>query len=370
VTDEAERSGAERVVKPRGSTRRFLLGFVAGLVVLGASVTTLNVLADPYGYAGSGLFATTILSDRPIKACLIQRLTHSPSLMILGSSRAEKIQPSFLRRRTGLAGFNAAVSSGTPDDAWAFANLLHETAGGAQQRVLWMLDVESMRQRPIDPGLLDTPSLAQFLTRPSALHGRVQNFWSFVSWRTAADSWTSIKATVFGTARPLSKRTCSIRTNGVTEYARDGFRSFDFHDVALRRGMPLARSIAITLGEYRTIYQGDTRLSPSAERRFEQTVSTMNSWNIRPVIVLTPVHPTFARVIGPLGWTLRHRQLVAYLRSAQTRLHFDLLDASNIKTFGGTRRGFYDGVHMKVANVNRLMDWVVQKAGGDLQPAG
>jgi hypothetical protein len=74
--------------------------------------------------------------------------------------------------------------------------------------------------------------------------------------------------------------------------------------------------------------------------------------------------------MGPLGWTLRHRQLVAYLRSVQTRLHFDLLDASNIKTFGGTSRGFYDGVHMKVANVNRLMDWVVQKAGGDLQPAG
>ena len=111
---DAEHSAAERVVEPRGSTRRFLLGFVAGLIVLGASVTTLNVLADPYGYAGSGLFATAILSDRPIKACLIERLPHAPSVMILGSSRAEKIQPSHLKRRTGLAGFNAAVSSGTP----------------------------------------------------------------------------------------------------------------------------------------------------------------------------------------------------------------------------------------------------------------
>ena len=367
---DAEQSGAESVVEPRGSARRFLLGFVAGLMVLGASVTSLNVLADPYGYAGSGLFATAILSDRPIKACLIERLPHSPSLMILGSSRAEKVQPSRLQRLTGLAGFNAAVSSGTPDDAWAFANLLHESGGGAQQRVLWLLDVESMRRRPIDPGLLDTPSLAQFLTRSTALHSRVQSLWSFASWQTAADSWKSVRATLFGTARPLSKRTCSIRTNGVTEYSRDGYRSFDFHDVAVRRGMSLARSIAITLAQYRTIYQGDTRLSPSAERRFEQTVSKMNSWNIRPIIVLTPVHPAFARAIGPLGWTQRHRQLVAYLRSLQARLSFDLLDASNIKTFGGTPHGFYDGVHMKVTNVNRLLDWIVRKAGEDLRPAG
>jgi hypothetical protein len=358
------------VLEPRGSTRRFLLGFVIGLIVLGASVTTLNVLADPYGYAGSRLFATAILSDRPIKACLIERLPHTPSLMILGSSRAEKVQPAHLQRLTGLAGFNAAVSSGTPDDAWAFANLLHEKAGGVQQRVLWLLDVESMRRRPIDPGLLATPSLARFLTRSTALKGRVQSLWSFASWHTAADSWTSIDATLFGTARPLSQRTCSIHTNGVTEYARDGYRSFDFHDVALRRGMPLARSIGITLSEYRTIYQGDTRLSPSLERRFEQTVATMNSWNIRPVIVLTPVHTSFVRAIGPIGWTLRHRQLFAYLRSLRTRLRFDLLDASNIKAFGGTSHGFYDAVHMKVANVQRLVDWVVSKAGADLKPGG
>ena len=111
----------------RGS-RRFLIGIVLGLLLLSGTVTTLNVLADPYGYAGSGLFATAILSDRPIKACLIQRLKQPPALMILGSSRAEKIQPTHIQKRTGLRGFNAAVSSSTPTDAWAFANLLHEKA--------------------------------------------------------------------------------------------------------------------------------------------------------------------------------------------------------------------------------------------------
>ncbi len=57
-----------------------------------------------------------------------------------------------------------------------------------------------------------------------------------------------------------------------------------------------------------------------------------------------------------------------YLRSLQPRLKFDLLDASNIRTFGGTARDFYDGVHMKVANVHRLLDWIIRHARGDLAP--
>ena len=104
---------------------------LCGGTALSGSVAAFNALADPYGYLGSGLFATAILSDRPIKACLVERLAQAPSLVILGSSRAEKVEPSYLRTRTGLTGFNAAVSSATPDDAWAFANLLHDRAAGA-----------------------------------------------------------------------------------------------------------------------------------------------------------------------------------------------------------------------------------------------
>jgi len=52
---------------------------------------------------------------------------------------------------------------------------------------------------------------------------------------------------------------------------------------------------------------------------------------------VTPVHPRFERTIGPLGWTLRHRQLVSYLRSQQASLQFDLLDASNLRSSGDAR---------------------------------
>ena len=191
-----------------------------------------------------------------------------------------------------------------------------------------------------------------------------------LSWRTLGDSWRGIDATLTGTARRLSTRTCTIRTNGVTEYAADGYRRFDFHDVAVRRGTPLPRSIRKTLIEYRGIYQGDSRLADSAKRRLEQTVAALNRWQIRPIIVVTPVHPRFARVLGPLGWSRRRADLVSYLRSLAPTLRFDLLDASDIRTFRGRPQDFYDGVHMKVANVRRLLDWVVARTRRDLGPVG
>ena len=367
MTDDASLPGCR---DGAGSPRRFLVGALCGGALLTGSVTTFNVLADPYGYVGTHLVATAILSDRPIKACLVERLARAPSLVVLGSSRGEKVEPAYIERRTGLRGFNAAVSSATPDDAWAFANLLHDKASGAPQRVIWFLDVESMRARAIDPGLLATPSLSRYLKRQAALAAGFRDAWSMLSWQTASDSVRSVHATLSGTAQPLSQQTCSIHTNGVTEYAPDGYRRFDFHDVATRRGVPLARSIETTLAEYRAIYRGDTQIAPAAERRLEQTVEAMNSWHVRPIIVLTPVHPRFERAIGPLGWTRRHTQLVTYLHALRSRLQFDVLDASRIGSFGGTRRDFYDGVHMKVANVRRLVDWVIRKAGRVLTPTG
>ncbi|MEA2399257.1 MAG: hypothetical protein QOK25_2813, partial [Thermoleophilaceae bacterium] len=62
------------------------------------------------------------LSDRPINVCLAGRLAQPRRLMILGSSRAEKVERSLVQARTGLRAFNAAASGGTPDDTWAYAN--------------------------------------------------------------------------------------------------------------------------------------------------------------------------------------------------------------------------------------------------------
>jgi hypothetical protein len=82
--------------------------------------------------------------------------------------------------------------------------------------------------------------------------------------------------------------------------------------------------------------------------------------------VLTPVQPKLLRVIGPLGWQRRHAEVVRYLHTVAKSVPFQLLDASRISTFGGSRRAFYDGVHMTPPNARRLAAWLIQRSGAAL----
>jgi hypothetical protein len=305
----------------------------AQLVLLSLAVACIAGIAPTVALARG---AHAALSDRPIKVCLAERLPRPPQLMVIGSSRAEKIEPSFVRRLTGLSTFNASVSGGTPDDTWAYANFLHALAGAPAQRVLWFLDVESLERSRPNPGLLATPQLAPYLLSPPEVP-------------------------------PPGSRECSVRTSPGTTYSARGFRAHDFHDAAVERHVPQSRSLALSIAHYRTSYQRFPELLPAAEHRFEETVSLINSWGVTPVVVLTPVHPLFEQQLAA-PWGRMHRKVLAYLRSLPPTLKIDFIDASSIATFGGTPRAFYDGVHMKVPNMRLLLRYVVRVAHPDLGP--
>jgi hypothetical protein len=57
-----------------------------------------------------------------------------------------------------------------------------------------------------------------------------------------------------------------------------------------------------------------------------------------------------------------------YLAALPSTLRIHLVDASSITTFGGTPLAFYDGVHMKVANMRLLLRYVARVAQQDLGP--
>jgi hypothetical protein len=351
---------------PSGSRgqRRFVAGVLTGTLALLGCVGAFNALVDPYGFVGSAVFPTAILSDRATKACLAERLPVGPQLVVYGSSRAMKVDPAFVSRLTGLTSFNAAVSSATPADVWAFANFLHDRFPGGRRRVIWLLDIESFRARPLDPGLLETPALARYFSASARLSDRLNSFWTLFSWKAAQDAFR------VATSRRASAATrvpCTYRTNGVTEYAPNGLRQWDFHDLAQARGTSLSTGIGQSITQYRSIYaRGYPGLATTPERWFERTLRVMHAWGTRPVIVLTPVQPKFLRVIGPLGWQRRHAQVVRYLHTVAKRIPFELLDASHVATFGGSRRAFYDGVHMTAPNARRLAAWLIRRSRGAL----
>jgi hypothetical protein len=352
--------------------RRFVVSVLGGAALLLLLVGGVNAYVDPYGYTGTAAFPTAILSDRTTKACLAQRLTRPPRLLVLGSSRSMKIQPSYLQALTGSPTFNAGVSSATPQDAWAFVNFLHDRFPGTRQRALWLVDVEMFRPKSLDPGLLATPALARYFSASTRWQAKASGLTTLFSWHTASDSWRVLSASLLSSspaAAPAgSPGGCTYRTNGVTQFTPSGFRLWDIHDRARARGFSLNQGIALTTQEYSRIYRsGYPALSAEAERWFSRTMNLLNRWGTRPLVVLTPVQPRLLHAIAPIGWNTRHAQVVGYLRQLQAHGSFDLLDASHIATFGGRPDGFYDGVHMTVPNLRKLVAWAVSQHRADLR---
>ena len=289
-----------------------------------------------------GATAQAASSDRAIKACLLARRDPAPQLVIYGSSRAAKLEPAYLGSLLHETAFNASVSSGTPEDVWAFVHLARDQAGQAPVRALWLLDVESLRPHPFDASLLQAPVLARAFSQTGGVVGPAPE-----------------------TAHGPAPKTCSFTTSVSARYAADGFRAHDFHDAASANGMTLARGLKLTLAEYGRIYRtGFPRVASDEVAWVARTIAALNAWGVRPVIVLTPLQPSFERTLGQLGWNQRHAEVLRALRSLGGR--FTLLDASNIGVFGGSASDFYDGVHMRVANTRRLAAWIAQSARGDL----
>lgn len=355
---------APLTVLPGAAGRRpsfVLLLFLAAAILVGA-VAGFNAYVDPFGTVGTGALPPVTWTDRSLKVNLIEHLQAAPAVVVLGSSRAMKVQPSFITSRTGLSAFNAAVSSGKPVDAWVFVNYIHSRFPSTHSRYLWLLDVEAFREWPIDPGLLNTPQLAGFLSTGTRLRTRLGQLPLLFSWSTFWKSLQSVRHEESQSQAPL--RTAI----GATQFAPDGFRVLDYHDLNLAGGRGLAKELPATIRQGIATYRGDYgQLDPAAEAYFQRTLALMNSLGDSPVIALTPMQPEMLAIVAPLGYDARYRDVLAYLHSLQGRYRFRLFDFTHLSSFGGRAGDFYDGYHMTVANTRRFVNAVLRKAPGALR---
>jgi hypothetical protein len=355
LTDELERV-PRQVSRPAlehatGNVRRFVLVTLAAAAALLLAVLTFDVVVDPWGGLGTGVFPSLVPTDRPAKVALVERLRKAPQVVIFGSSRALKLDPAYLEEKIGERGFNAAVSDGSPEDAWAFLNLIHSRFPRAHPHFVYMLDVEAFRSTP-DPGVLDAPQLARSISFERRWSARAHGILPLLSWKGLRASIRVFRKTEFGSGIRLRN----------TVFAPDGFRRLDIHDIARASGSSLAEELraseSLYAWVYRRLYHG---LSPTQQRYFRDTVAKMNAWGAPPVVVLTPIHPAMRKALGPLGWNVRYRQVRTYLRELAARYRFSLVDMTSLSSFGGSPRLFYDGFHLTVPNMHRLVDELVRK---------
>jgi hypothetical protein len=282
--------------------------------------------------SGSSGGSVQPLNDRSEKLDLIDRLRSSPGTLMLGSSRMKRMDPALLRRLTGHTGFNAGVTGGTAADGWVFTRYLNDCYPGRKRYIIF-----------VDPGL--------------ATNG--------VPTDLRADRRSS--RYLDSTDETPRRLTCGPGDGKQSaRYAPDGSYS-----LAYRRKLPESpRNLKASVDERVAAVRaekGRGYIIDSARLVwFERMIAFMNRQGARPVVVFNPIHPRVLAELRKFGFPAR-KVSDADLRRLQRRYDFVVVDAQDIRRWGGNPTGFWDAAHMTTANARRLLAYIVSRSDGALR---
>lgn len=286
-----------------------------------------------------------VTSEISAKADLLQALQRQPELIFFGGSRAERFDPAYARRKTGLESFNLALTNSHPEGAWALVNWLYDRRPGARLRWVWGVNPASLGDRDLDPALLQD-----------------QRF-----------SWYFADALVRAQRRLLPRTVAEMPQQSHLNrrrYARDGLLLWNTYDRYREIGGTLDKSldryIATAVAKVKNAAGGGDGRS-RARVYFEKTLRLLNEHGTTPVIVVMPVHPRVLAALRPYGRDHRHARFLAYLTGLEKRYSLRVVDLTELSSFGGDPDGFYDGVHITRENSDRVIDALVERAGDVLR---
>jgi hypothetical protein len=320
--------------------RRFVVWTLLGLAVALIAAAAFNLVVDPYGTAGTGIFPVGLPRDASLKADLIERLDRQPETIVLGSSRSLKVDPRRISADTGRTAFNAGVRGGGPLEAYALLRWLHDRFPNDRPRVVWMLDLEAFRTDTVQPDLLSDPRIGRYVSQAHGLRSDGLDPWRLFSWSETEDSLRLVRSELDGEL--ARRRRAQSARNG-------GFRADGYYT---RRDF----FWKLTFDEYTNLYRRGFSIRPLPWLYLKRTLALANSWGVRPLLVISPMHSRLLATVRQLGWDERHAELLAKLTALSRSRRFDIADMSSVAAFGGIPGAFYDPLHMRPANADRLVD--------------
>lgn len=324
--------------------RRFLVGLLARSALLLAATVSLNVLVDPFGAHGTGVFEPITLTTRRSKLRLYEKRRPAPEIVILGSSRSFAMEPAYVEAETSSPAFNAAVAGAQPADYLDLASCLAQGRAVAPTFIVG-LGVEQLlghADLPIEGG----DPLAACRPRRSAVESFVRTSASAVGARETRATFRVLALEVTGRPSPA------------VTFAADGTMLGGFH------GPPLEEAVEADLAGSRSpsVFAAST-IDPQSSEEVRQLLELSRQRHGRVIVYLPPYHPrALERYQRESHLVSLRAQLLARLRTWTHEYPLAVYDFTDPAAFGGRSDMFYDAWHPREDACRLMLDVMLRRA--------
>lgn len=323
----------------------YVKAFVAVVLLLFAGGIATNMVVNPRGEFPHQWLPPVPSEDAAYKTYLLDRQP-PPEVLVLGSSRMQKIDPQDIQRSGNLTAFNFAVAGTQPADSLRVYRGLVQR-GYHPKEILVGLDIN--RIEPHEDEHRTQAAFGPLHEDAAGLRDQVMAGLRTFTFQYLRDSATSLYFALEG-PRPI----------GIT-FDEDGLAHFRAWEEAEANGsFDLDKSLAAAIGAGGYLPYGG--LDPVQVTALQELTARALANGTTVRMVITPIHARLEQSYGVSGYPQARQAVVDLARSlCQPGVH--AFNYTRVAGFGGLEGGFFDGVHYNAANAARLVEGVYSGRG-------
>lgn len=337
-----------------GSPPRFVPDFtralLAAIIITLTPVLLLNLIVDPFSIFGAGILNQ---SESPIEKSRIDLLDEfepKPECLIIGSSRTLSFDPSIVEELTGLRTFNFSGVSPRTEVIYAAMRIALDDFHCPLKTVIIGVDPESFHPTlPIPPEVRYNHTFARYFNPHGIIHETLtDNLLGLLTLETLDASLGKIR-NYFRKATGTEKM--SVAPNGYTVWTQ---RELGIADGTWNLQGQLNRKVrkyperSLAISSYK-------ELSESRMQYWQDIIALCRDHGIKLYVFLTPVHPQLYGLFKSIGVDKLLEKLSTYLQTSVGQINGVFRDYTSIESFGGNTDDFYDEIHMRPQNCERLL---------------
>ncbi len=328
--------------------RACAISFITALVL----AVLLNLIVDPFLIYGTGLVEPYRINSYVLKAEQIQAMNPAPRIIVTGSSRVNTVDPELVTRLTGKTCFNWGVPSAGLEVIQAILHLAVEDYRLPVDTAIIGIDPEVLFSEPwVHPQAVLAPMYTPHFGEVS-FRSRFRGLLNSV---TRLLTIEQVEASIAVIRRELGDE--SIKE--IEIYREDGLALYTPKEEAIEAGeYDLEGIIDSRLSRTPQIISQLVASSGIPENRKNRWIEILDYCDQHDITVyayLPPGHPRFIEACESIGAMPKLGEVAEFLASTIEEHGGVFADYTSIESFGGEADQFYDEVHMRKANNDRLL---------------